>query len=325
MALAMCPTAEVVALLETNEETRGSIAPIREALTADAQRAAIVGTLQNGLRKINSKEIVWVLSGADFTLDLNNPAAPKALVLGNNPDLDDTYGPVLALVATVALKQMNQVGKADSIALLDEFTTFYVPNFDTYPATARSNKVAIVIGIQDFSQLEARYGKNKKNAILGTLSNQFYGLQNNLESAQYVSDLWGKEDVQTTSTNQSESSGPKQSSSAGTSQATTERQRIRVQDVTNLQTGQFYGKLVESDYSTFKARLSGTEWPATEWKEFAEVTPEMVTANYRRIQTEARSLLTVATKTPAPAPVVISPPAAAPRPTNNGQAVADDF
>jgi len=247
------------------------------------------------------------------------------LVLGNNPDLDDTYGPVLALVATVALKQMNQVGKADSIALLDEFTTFYVPNFDTYPATARSNKVAIVIGIQDFSQLEARYGKNKKNAILGTLSNQFYGLQNNLESAQYVSDLWGKEDVQTTSTNQSESSGPKQSSSAGTSQATTERQRIRVQDVTNLQTGQFYGKLVESDYSTFKARLSGTEWPATEWKEFAEVTPEMVTANYRRIQTEARSLLTVATKTPAPAPVVISPPAAAPRPTNNGQAIADDF
>ncbi len=332
MALAMCPAVEVVALLETNEETRSSIAAIREALTADAQRAAIVGTLQNGLRKINSKEIVWVLSGSDFRLDVNNPKDPKAVVLGNNPDLEDTYGPVLALLTTVALKHMNQQGKADSIALLDEFPTFYVPNFDTYPATARTNKIAITVGIQDFAQLEARYGRTRKNAILGTLSNQFYGLQNNLESAQYVSDLWGKEDVETTSINQSQSTGPSQNGSAGTSQGTTERQRIRVQEVSNLQTGQFYGKLVESDYSTFKARIKGTDWPATEWKPFAEVTPDMVKSNYRRIQEEARSLLAASNPPPAPVvprsiPTVIKSGPIEPNSgrKNKGQELADDF
>jgi hypothetical protein len=325
MALAMCPTAEVVALLETNEETRASIAPIREALSADAQRAAIIGTLQNGLRKINNKEIVWVLSGSDFRLDVNNPQAPKAVVLGNNPDLEDTYGPVLALLATVALKHMNQKGKAESIALLDEFPTFYVPNFDTYPATARSNKVAIVVGIQDFAQLESRYGRNRKNAILGTLSNQFYGLQNNLESAQYVSDLWGKEDVETTSINQSQSTGHNQNSSAGTSQGTTERQRIRVQDVSNLQTGQFYGKLVESDYTTFKARLKGTDWPVTEWKPFAQVTPDMVKANYRRIQEEVRSLLAIQSPPIETTPILVPKSGAAPKPSHNEHSLGDEF
>ncbi len=331
MALAMCPAVEVVALLETNEETRSSIAAIREALTADAQRAAIVGTLQNGLRKINNKEIVWVLSGSDFRLDVNNPKDPKAVVLGNNPDLEDTYGPVLALLATVALKHMNQQGKADSIALLDEFPTLYVPNFDTYPATARTNKIAITVGIQDFAQLESRYGRTRKNAILGTLSNQFYGLQNNLESAQYVSDLWGKEDVETVSINNSQSTGPGQNGSAGTSQGTTERQRIRVQEVSNLQTGEFYGKLVESDYSTFKARIKGTAWPATEWKPFAEVTPDMVKDNYRRIQEEARSLLTAGNPpfapviAPLPVPTVVKSNPIEPKPSGKGQELADDF
>jgi hypothetical protein len=329
MALAMCPAAEVVTLLETNEETRNSIAAIREALSADAQRAAIVGTLQNGLRKINSKEIAWVLSGDDFTLDLNNPDAPKALVLGNNADLDDVYGPVLALLATVALKQMNQKGKADSIALLDEFPTFYLPNFDTYPATARSNKVAIVVGIQDFAQLEGRYGKTKKNAILGTLSNQFYGLQNNLEGAQYVSDLWGKEDVQTNSINQSQSTGLNQNGSAGNAQSLTERQRIRVQDVTNLEPGQFYGKLVESDFTSFKARMKGHEWPDKDWQAFADVSPDQVTANYQRIQQEARSLLLVINTAPTPETPVILPPAksvtAEPKQKSKGPELADEF
>ncbi len=331
MALVMCPATEVVALLETNEETRNSIAAIREALSADAQRAAIVGTLQNGLRKINSKEIAWVLSGDDFTLDLNNPDAPKALVLGNNADLEEVYGPVLALVATVALKKMNQKGKVDSLALLDEFPTFYLPNFESYPATVRINKVAVVVGIQDLAQLESRYGKVKQKAILGTLSNQFYGLQNHLEGAQYVSDLWGKEDVQASSINQSQSTGLNQNGSAGQAQSLTERQRIRVQDVTNLKMGQFYGKLVESDYSLFQARIKGQEWPEKDWAAFADVTPELVTANYRRIQQEARSLLAVGTVAPSPfvtaspVPTAAKPDPIEPKPTDKGPELTDDF
>lgn len=300
IALANQDPAQVVALLETNEETRGTIAPIREALKSDGQRAAIVGTLQNGLRKINTKEIVWVLSGNDFTLDLNNPAQKKALVLGNNAEFYKTYGPILALLATAALKQMNQRGKAESIVILDEFPTLFIPNFDTYPATARSNKIAIVVGVQDISQIEEMYGKNVKNAILGILSNQFYGQQNNLDSAKYVSELWGKEDVQATGISESQSTGPNQNGNAGTSNSLTERQRIKVQDVSNLAQGQFFGKIVESDFSTFKAQIKSTDWEADDLQDFTTVTQEEITANYRRIQQEVRGMLDQITTIPPP-------------------------
>jgi len=110
MALAFQPTADVVALLSTNPETRGTIASLRESVQrkAEGQTAGVVSTLQTALRRINSKEIVWVLSGNDFSLNLNDPNNPAFLVLGNSPTLSSTFSPVLALLATVAIKQMNQ-------------------------------------------------------------------------------------------------------------------------------------------------------------------------------------------------------------------------
>ena len=109
-----------------------------------------------------------------------------------------------------------------------------------------------------------------------------------------------------------------------------------MQDVTNLGQGEFYGKLVESDYSTFKARIKGNKWPVKEWDAFADVTPELITANYRRIQQEVRSLLAVNPISPfqpiqaAPAPLVPKPTPPAPKllpnePKSKSNGQADDF
>ncbi|SFF32083.1 type IV secretory system conjugative DNA transfer family protein [Spirosoma endophyticum] len=262
-----------------------------------------------------------MLSGDDLRLNLNDPDEKKVLVLGNNSNLDEVYSPVLALLASVALKEMNQPGKAESIFMVDEFPTIYLPRFETYPATCRSNGVEVTIGIQDFSQMEERYGRNMKNAIMGTLGNQFFGMQANLESAKYVSELWGKEEVQATSTSQSEATGgTRPGGNTGQSVSLTERQRIKVQDVSNLKQGEFYGKLFQSDFSTFKARIKAVERPAgAQWKPFSQVTDGMIEQNFSRIEADILSLMKMSTDSGTPFPVPVPPS------SSNGQALADEF
>ena len=321
--LAFQDTEQVVGLLETSRDpvTRTSVRPIRTALKSSKQLAAIEGTLQQKLQTLISAKLFWVLSGDDLRLNLNDPDEKKVLVLGNNSNLDEVYSPVLALLASVALKEMNQPGKAESIFMVDEFPTIYLPRFETYPATCRSNGVEVTIGIQDFSQMEERYGRNMKNAIMGTLGNQFFGMQANLESAKYVSELWGKEEVQATSTSQSEATGgTRPGGNTGQSVSLTERQRIKVQDVSNLKQGEFYGKLFQSDFSTFKARIKAVERPAgAQWKPFSQVTNEMIEQNFSRIEDNIVSLMKMPTDSGTPIPVPIPPS------SSNGQALADEF
>lgn len=295
MALAFQPTADVVALLSTNPETRGTIASLRESVQrkAEGQTAGVVSTLQGALRRINSKEIVWVLSGDDFTLNINDPDAPKFVTLGNTPTLSNTFGPVIALLATVALKQMNQQGKVPSAVILDEAPTLYIPNFEQLPATGRSNQIATVFGAQDISQIEDMYGRNKKDALLGNLNNQFYGRVGHRETAQYISDLWGKEDVKQRTEGENESSRNFETTQGRSiSHSYTERSRVRIQDVLELHTGEFYGQLVESDFSSFKAQIKAPEpEPLLELVPVTTATSQAVKRNFIRIQEEIETVL----------------------------------
>ena len=295
MALAFQPTADVVTLLSTNPETRGTIASLRESVQrkAEGQTAGVVSTLQTALRKINTKEIVWVLSGDDFSLNINDPDEPKFVTLGNSPTLSSTFAPIIALLATVAIKQMNQQHKRPSAVILDEAPTLFIPNFDQLPATGRSNSIATVYGAQDISQIEDMYGRSKKDALLANLNNQFYGRVGHRETAQYISDLWGKEDVRQRTEGESESSHDfEKTRSRSTSESITERSRVRIQDVLDLHTGEFYGQLVESDFSSFKAQLKATEsGPLPEIVPVTIVTSQDVKQNFLRIQDEIEALL----------------------------------
>ena len=295
MALAFQPTAEVVSLLSTNPETRGTIASLRESVQrkAEGQTAGVVSTLQTALRRINTKEIVWVLSGSDFNLNVNDPDAPKFITLGNSPTLSSTFAPIIALLATVAIKQMNQQHKRPSAVILDEAPTLFIPNFDQLPATGRSNSIATVYGAQDISQIEDMYGRSKKDAILANLNNQFFGRVGHRETAQYIADLWGREYVEQRTQGASESSQSFQTSqSRSTSNSLTERSRVRIQDVLDLHTGEFYGQLVDSNFSSFKAQIKAEEsGPLPEIVPVTLVTSQDVKRNFMRIQDEIENLL----------------------------------
>jgi hypothetical protein len=333
MALAFQPTADVVALLSTNLETRGTVASLRESVErkAEGQTAGVVASLQTALRRINTKEIVWVLSGDDFTLNVNDPQNPKFVILGNSPTLSATFSPVLALLATVAIKQMNQQGKAPSAVILDEAPTLFIPHFDQLPATGRSNQIATVFGAQDISQIEDMYGRSKKDALLSNLNNQFYGRVAHRETAQYISDIWGKQDVQQRTEGASESNRNFETTQGHSiSHSYTERSRVKMQDVLELDKGEFYGQLVESDFSSFRAKINAPEpGPIPELNPITRVTTQAVKDNFTRIQSEIENLFTRRppnqgqARLPKPQPTMPEPVNGQLQPKRNGHSLTD--
>ena len=75
--------------------------------------------------------------------------------------------------------------------MFDEFPTIYLNNIDSLIATARSNKVATCLGIQDFSQLKKDYGKDQADVIMNITGNIISG-QVTGETAKLLSERFGK-------------------------------------------------------------------------------------------------------------------------------------
>ncbi|MBO2033465.1 type IV secretory system conjugative DNA transfer family protein [Siccationidurans ginsengisoli] len=247
--------------LECGDQARSLISAVQTK--ADKQVGAVLGTLQVNLTKINSPEVVWVLTpdeenGEGFSLDLNNRKSPKLLCIGNDPTLKDTFSPVVSCVVTVALKLMNQQNKHRSYVFLDEAATLYVPGLEVIPATARSNKVAMVYMTQDLSQMTDAYGKEKMQVMVSNLNNQFFGKVNSLETAKFISELVGREEkkIESTSVGTSQVSASRRNNSTNLSTSYQERSLVRVQDAIGLQQGEFVGQTVETENTFFKGTIS---------------------------------------------------------------------
>ena len=251
-------TATLVNMICTDEETKGMVKAVKEAAEKKAydQLAGVIGSLTMQLQKVNTQEICWVLTGDDFTIDLNNPNNPKFIVLGSHPSIRTALSPIIAFISKVILNTMNQENKQQSIALIDEAPTLFIPNLDEIPATGRSNKMAVVYMAQDFSQMDAMYGKDKRTALVTNLATQFYGNVSGMETAKYVSDIIGKEYQMVKSVNAGTSSSQSgDSQSSGASYSEQHREIMKPQDVFSLPTGTFVGKLVESEKDFFKAKM----------------------------------------------------------------------
>lgn len=269
-------------------------------MEASNQTAGMVSTLQLGLGRINTPEICYVLSGDEFSLDINDPKEPKMLCIGTSPALSDTFAPVISCLVTVTLKHMNSQGKHHSYVLLDEGPTLYIPKFDQLPATARSNKVATIYLAQDFSQMKKEYGQNEAEAITSNLNNQFFGRVANLHTAEYVSRIFGKQDRLMRSEGLSNNlpnslnlglDGRTSSGSTGNSinYSLQERNRIYPQELLNLEVGQFFGTTVETANPNFSVHFAGTDFPGGKVAPFAEGVD--VDSNYKRIVLEVEAIL----------------------------------
>ena len=142
---------------------------------AQDQLQGQIASVRIPLSRISSPQLYWVMTGNDFTLDLNNPEEPKVLCVGNNPEKKDIYATALGLYNGRIVKVINKKGRHPISLIIDELPTIFFRGLDNLIATARSNKVSVCLGYQDFTQLIRDYGEKEAKAIINTIGNLFCG------------------------------------------------------------------------------------------------------------------------------------------------------
>lgn len=182
-------------ILQFTKGLEAKISPFASALEGGAmeQLQGQIASAQIPMGKFVSPALYWVMTGDDFTLDINNPQEPKIVCMGNNPDRQTIYGTTLALYTSRMFKLINHKKKLKSVVLLDELPTVFIKGLDNLIATARSNKVAIVLGAQDKSQLKRDYGDKEAEVIMSTVGNVFSGSVEG-RTAEDLAKSFGKED-----------------------------------------------------------------------------------------------------------------------------------
>lgn len=184
---------KLFAVLSTEKEIEALINPFVSAYKNEVmeQLEGQIASAKISMARLVSPALYYVLSGNDFTLDINNPEAPKIVCMGNSPQKIQVYGAVLSLYVSRMIKIVNRKGQMKSSLIFDEFPTIYLNNIDNLMATARSNKVATTLGVQDFSQLKKDYGKDQADVIMNIAGNVIAG-QVTGDTAKQLSDRFGK-------------------------------------------------------------------------------------------------------------------------------------
>lgn len=161
------PLDKIFPILSSYPELENYLSPFVDAWKSNAQDQlqGQVASVKIPLSRMISPQLYWVLTGNDFTLDINNPEEPKILCMGNNPDRQSIYGAALGLYNSRLIRLINKKGKLKSSLIIDELPTIYIRGLDNLIATARSNKVSVCLGFQDFSQLERDYGEKEAKVV----------------------------------------------------------------------------------------------------------------------------------------------------------------
>ena len=232
--------ADVFTILRSYPELENYLSPFVDAWESDAQEQlqGQIASAKIPLSRMISPALYWVMTGDDFSLDINNPQEPKILVVGNNPDRQNIYSAALGLYNSRIVKLINKKGQLKSSVVIDELPTIYFRGLDNLIATARSNKVAVLLGFQDYSQLTRDYGDKESKVIQNTVGNVFSG-QVVGETAKILSERFGKvlQKRQSMTINQREKS---------TSISTQMDSLIPASKISNLTQGMFVGAVADN-------------------------------------------------------------------------------
>lgn len=234
------PYSDLFTILTSYRELENYLSPFMDAWKGGAmeQLQGQIASAKIPLSRLISPALYWIMTGDDFTLDINNPDAPKVLCVGNNPDRQNIYSCALGLYNARIVKMVNRKGKLKCSILVDEVPTIYFKGLDTLIATARSNKVAVCLGAQDFSQLVRDYGDKEARVIQNTIGNIFAG-QVVGETAKNLSERFGKVLQQRKSINMTRED-------TSTNISTQLDSLIPASKISNLSQGEFVGSVCDS-------------------------------------------------------------------------------
>ncbi len=184
--------ADVFTILTSYPELENYLSAFMDAWQGGAQDQlqGQIASAKIPLSRMISPQLYWVMTGDDFSLDINNPQEPKILCVGNNPDRQNIYSSALGLYNSRIVKLINKKGQLQSSIVIDELPTIYFRGLD-FISTARSNRISSLFGIQDYSQLTRDYGDKESKVIQNLVGNIFSG-QVVGETAKTLSERFGK-------------------------------------------------------------------------------------------------------------------------------------
>ena len=299
------PYAQIFPILTSYDELANYLSPFMDAWEGGAQDQlqGQIASAKIPLSRMISPALYWVMTGDDFSLDINNPNEPKVLVVGNNPDRQNIYSAALGLYNSRIVKLINKKKQLKSSVIIDELPTIYFRGLDNLIATARSNKVAVCLGFQDFSQLTRDYGDKESKVIQNTVGNVFSG-QVVGETAKTLSERFGKvlQQRQSMTINRNDKS---------TSISTQMDSLIPASKISNLTQGMFVGAVSDNfderiDQKIFHAEIVvdsakvSAEMKAYQSipmiidftnKEGSDNLKETIEANYHKVKEEILSLV----------------------------------
>lgn len=190
------PIGEVLKEFRKDTTCAKLLASVLTSLDQEATNllASISSTVQSPLSLLIGDDIDLIMGADETPLDINNPEKPCIVIVGQNNETPQAYSPLVGLIISSALRLMNKPDKFESYVILDEAPTIYIPKIEDYPAVTRSRSICFVYSAQDISQIDKTYGKDRREALLSNLGNQFYGRTTNQETAKYIAQFFGKED-----------------------------------------------------------------------------------------------------------------------------------
>lgn len=288
---------ELFPVLNTQREIEVLVNPFITAYQNDAmeQLEGQIASAKIGMARLASPQLYWVLSGNDFSLDINNPQHPKIVCIGNNPEKQQIYGAVLSLYVSRMVRQVNKKNMLKCSLVFDEFPTIYFNHIDGLIATARSNKVATTLAIQDFSQLRKDYGREQADVIMNIAGNIISG-QVTGETAKQLSDRFGKimQDRESISINRTDTS---------ISKSTQLESAIPASKIASLSSGEFVGMVADDPDEKIKLKMfhceiqNDTDRLNAENGRFKEipvaskVTQQRVADNYFQVKMDIKMLI----------------------------------
>ena len=299
------PYAQIFPILTSYDELANYLSPFMDAWEGGAQDQlqGQIASAKIPLSRMISPALYWVMTGDDFSLDINNPNEPKVLVVGNNPDRQNIYSAALGLYNSRIVKLINKKKQLKSSVIIDELPTIYFRGLDNLIATARSNKVAVCLGFQDFSQLTRDYGDKESKVIQNTVGNVFSG-QVVGETAKTLSERFGKvlQQRQSMTINRNDKS---------TSISTQMDSLIPASKISNLTQGMFVGAVSDNFDERIDQKIFHAEIVVDSAKVSAEMKAyqpipvivdftnkdgsdnlkETIEANYRKVKEEILSLV----------------------------------
>ncbi|KGF38274.1 conjugal transfer protein TraG [Prevotella denticola DNF00960] len=299
------PYAQIFPILTSYDELANYLSPFMDAWEGGAQDQlqGQIASAKIPLSRMISPALYWVMTGDDFSLDINNPNEPKVLVVGNNPDRQNIYSAALGLYNSRIVKLINKKKQLKSSVIIDELPTIYFRGLDNLIATARSNKVAVCLGFQDFSQLTRDYGDKESKVIQNTVGNVFSG-QVVGETAKTLSERFGKvlQQRQSMTINRNDKS---------TSISTQMDSLIPASKISNLTQGMFVGAVSDNFDERIEQKIFHAEIVVDSAKVSAETKTyepiptiadftnedgsdnlkETIEVNYRKVKQEILSLV----------------------------------